>query len=93
MLNHKVKIFGSELWAGCEPAKEYLLQKGIKDIEYLDITKSLKDLKNFLKIRDTSPMYAGVRKIGRVGIPLIIFNDEEMILGLDKDKIDELLSK
>lgn len=69
------------------------MEKGIKDIEYLDITKSLKNLKHFLKIRDTSPLYVGVRKIGSVGIPLIIFDDEEMILGLNKDKIDELLSK
>lgn len=47
-------------------------------------------MKRFLKIRDTSDLYASIRGTGRVGIPTVLL-DGEVSLGLEEEQIEELL--
>ncbi len=49
-------------------------------------------LKSFLKIRDTSDAYAGVRERHSAGIPMLMIDDEvNLISGVEKVK--ELVEK
>ena len=50
--------------------KEVLSQKNV-NFAYVDITDSMLQLKNFLKIRDHNDSHAEVREAGRVGIPTL----------------------
>lgn len=69
--------------------KEALSEKGIKFI-YFDISLQLGAMKRFLKIRDTNPLYIPVKEEGNIGIPTVVIDDEVM-LGLDDEKIEELV--
>ena len=69
--------------------KEALSEKGIKFI-YFDISLQLGAMKRFLKIRDTNPLYIPVKEAGNIGIPTVVIDDEVM-LGLDDEKIEELV--
>lgn len=70
-----LKVFGSRMCPDCEMAKKNLDYYRI-DYEYVDINENLKNLKEFLKIRDSSPLFVDVKKNGSIGIPLLIDNDE-----------------
>ena len=50
--------------------KEALSQKNVK-FAYVDITGSMLQLKNFLKIRDFNESHVEVREAGKVGIPTL----------------------
>ncbi|MFZ5967066.1 MAG: hypothetical protein ACOYVK_07810 [Bacillota bacterium] len=69
--------------------KEFLSEKGVK-FAYFDISLDFGALKRFLKIRDNHTIYDQVRKEGRVGIPTIMI-DDEIIIGFDREKLDEIL--
>lgn len=75
----KIIVFGSKHWPGCQPAKEYLSEKGIK-YAYLDITEGMLNLKKFLKYRDNFDQFKEVKESGRVGLPCIIVNNGEKII-------------
>ena len=51
------------------------------DYEYLDFSDSLKNLKEFLAIRDSSDLFDDVRKNGSIGIPCIL--EENGSISLD----------
>ena len=55
--------------------KEVLSQKNVR-FAYVDITDSMLQLKNFLKIRDHNDSHAEVRESGRVGIPTLFVDGE-----------------
>ncbi len=70
-----LKVFGSTMCPDCEIAKKNLDYYRI-DYEYLDINENLKNLKEFLKIRDSSLIFDDAKKNGSIGIPLLIDNNE-----------------
>ncbi len=70
-----LKVFGSRMCPDCEMVKKNLDYYRI-DYEYLDINENLKNLKEFLKIRDSSLIFDDVKKTGSIGIPLLIDNNE-----------------
>lgn len=74
----KVIIYGSKHWPGCEPAKEYLSEKGIKVI-YRDITDSMMNLKLFLKLRDTREEFQAIKAKDQVGLPCIVIGRDQEI--------------
>ena len=69
----KIKLYGSKHWPGCPDVKEALLQKNI-DFEYVEITDSMKNLKEFLKIRDKDDAFAIVKRTHSVGIPMLLID-------------------
>lgn len=90
MENDKV-LYGSQHWPGCGPVKEFL-DKNNFEYTYVDITESMKNLKEFIKIRDTHDAYKGIRGRAMVGIPMLKIG-EEVILGLSEERMMELFEK
>jgi glutaredoxin-related protein len=69
-----LKIYGSVLCPDCVECLKDLDQAGIA-YEYLDFNASLKNLKEFLAIRESSPLFDAVREAGAIGIPCLVQDD------------------
>jgi glutaredoxin-related protein len=74
-----IKIYGSMLCPDCVKCREDLDRAGIA-YEYLDFAESLLHLKEFLKIRETSPLFEEVKKNGSIGIPCLMKEDGSITL-------------
>ena len=74
-----IKIYGSMLCKDCVQCREDLDKTGIA-YEYLDFADSLLHLKEFLAIRENSPVYEEVKKNGTIGIPCIVKEDGTITL-------------
>ena len=73
----KVKIYTTPACPFCVMAKEYLKEKGI-EFEEIDVSKNEMAAKEM------------VEKSGQMGVPVIEI-DGQIVIGFDKEKIDELL--
>ena len=69
-----MKIYGSMLCPDCVRCREELDKAGIP-YEYLDFGDNLKNLKEFLAIRDGNPLFDEIRREGKIGIPCIVKED------------------
>ena len=78
MADKKVVIYTTPNCPWCHRAKEYLSQKGIP---YTDIDVST----------DIDKAKEMVQKSGQMAVPVIIIDDQIMV-GFDQAKLDELLS-
>ncbi len=78
-----LKIYGSKLCPDCVACKNTLDGNGVS-YEFVDITDSMKNLKEFLKQRDTDPVFADARDNGYVGIPALIGEDGNITLDWEK---------
>lgn len=58
---------------------EALTKAGIQ-FEYLDFADKTANLKEFLKLRDGSPLFDAVRQAGNIGIPCIQREDGSITL-------------
>lgn len=74
-----IKIYGSMLCKDCVQCREELDTAGIA-YEYLDFADDLRNLKEFLSIRDSSPLLEEVRENGGIGIPCILREDGSVTL-------------
>lgn len=75
-----LKIYGSMLCPDCVKCREDLDRAEVS-YEYLDFSENLKNLKDFLALRDSSAVFAPVREAGKIGIPCIV--DEAGNVSLD----------
>ena len=80
MAEKKVVIYSTPTWPHCGRAKEYLSQKGISYVEY-----------NVAQDREKAKEM--ITKSGQMGVPVIIIDDKDIVVGFNKVKLDELLSK
>ena len=80
------KMYGSMLCPDCVEAKEYLKKINYK-YDFVNITESMTNLKEFLHIRDTRKEFNEVKSLGYVGIPAILTDNNKIILGDDVLKI------
>lgn len=87
----KIILFGTPTWPGCAPVKELLSEKNI-NYTYIDVCESVGSLKKFLKVRDTSSAYEGVRERHSVGIPSMMIDDEVFLIS-SADLVNELIQK
>lgn len=78
-----LKIYGSMLCPDCVQCRESLDRAGVA-YEYLDFGDSLKYLKEFLAIRDSSELFEEVRAAGSIGIPCIVEEDGSVSLDWEK---------
>lgn len=69
-----LKIYGSMLCPDCIECCTDLKMAGV-EYAFCDFAESLLHLKEFLTIRDSSPLFADVRKNGKIGIPCIVRED------------------
>ena len=74
-----LKIYGSMLCPDCVQCREDLDKAGV-EYEFLDFGESLKNLKEFLKLRDGNPMFDPVRAEGKIGIPCLLHEDGSLSL-------------
>lgn len=74
-----LKIYGSMQCPDCVQCRKDLDKAGVT-YEYLDFADSLKNLKEFLTIRDSSPVFEAVREKGSIGIPCILRDDGTVTL-------------
>ena len=78
-----LKIYGSMLCKDCVQCVEELKNAKV-DFEFCDFADSLLYLKEFLKIRDESPLFDAVREKGSIGIPTILREDGTVTLDWDE---------
>lgn len=78
-----LKIYGSMLCPDCTKCREDL-DKAQVAYEYLDFGKSVRNLKEFLAIRDSSSLFDTARENGSIGIPCIVREDGTLTLCWDE---------
>ncbi len=78
-----LKIYGSMLCPDCVQCREDLDKAGVV-YEYLDFADNLKNLKEFLNIRDTNAVFEAVRADGKIGIPCILAEDGTVSLSWEE---------
>ncbi len=79
MAEKKVVIYSTPTWPWCKKAKEYLSQKGISFTEI-----------NVAENRDAAKEM--IQKSGQMGVPVIMV-DEQIIVGFNQAKLDQLLAQ
>lgn len=78
-----LKIYGNMLCPDCVQCLEELDVAGV-EYQFCDIGNDLRSLKEFLKLRDSDPLYDAVREIGSIGIPTILLPDGSVTLAWDQ---------
>lgn len=73
----KVTIYSTPTCHFCQMAKEFFKEKGIEYTDY-DVSTDMEKRKEMIE------------KSGQMGVP-VIYIDDEMTVGFDKDKISSLL--
>lgn len=74
-----LKIYGSMLCKDCVQCREELDKAGVAYL-YLDFSDELKNLKEFLALRDKLDIFAEVKSAGGVGIPCLVDDDGNVSL-------------
>ena len=69
-----LKIYGSMLCKDCVACVADL-ERAEAEFEFCDFAASLLYLKEFLAIRDSSPLFDDARQQGYIGIPCIVAED------------------
>lgn len=69
-----MKFYGTMLCPDCVEADKLIKEKGIV-CEYICITDSTANLKEFLKLRDERPEFAEIKREGKIGIPCFLEAD------------------
>ncbi len=68
-----IKIYAMEGCPDCEFVKRQI--EGDERFEYIDISKSVSSMKEFLNLRDNSPFFDKCKQKGLIGIPLFVLED------------------
>ena len=74
-----LKVYGMKICPDTVECIEALTKAGI-EFEYLDFADKTANLKAFLKLRDSSPLFDAVRQEGNIGIPCIQREDGSITL-------------
>ena len=75
-----LKVYGMKICPDTVECLEALTKAGV-EYEYLDFAEKTANLKEFLKLRDSSPLFDAVRQEGNIGIPC--FQREDGSITLD----------
>ena len=67
-------IYGSMLCPDCVRWRQELDERGVA-YDYREITRDLKEMKAFLKLRDTDAAFDPIKAEGKIGIPCIVHED------------------
>ena len=73
-----IKIYGMSTCPDCTYVEEQV--KDDSSYEVIDIGLHVKSLKEFLKIRDNSPVFDEAKKTGAAGIPCFVLEDGTVTL-------------
>ena len=78
-----MKVYGASICIDCRNYKHIQESRGF-EAEYIDITESTANLKAFLKLRDTDPVFAPVLERHTIGIPLFVREDGAKTLDINE---------
>ena len=79
----KVTLIGSHLCPDTLYAINELAARKIK-IQFKNLSASLADLKTYLALRESNPLYDAVKEEGIIGIPCFILEDGFTTLDLEE---------
>ena len=74
-----LKVYGSDLCPDCIACKAALDAVGA-EYKFINITESMRNLKTFLRLRDTDPVFIDPRTNGYVGIPALEEGDGSLTI-------------
>lgn len=78
----KVVVIGSHLCPDTLYALNELSANHV-EIQFKNMSASLPELKEYLAVRETSPLYESVKTAGGIGIPCFILEDGTTTLNLE----------
>ena len=73
-----IKIYGMSTCPDCTYVEEQV--KGNEQYEVIDIGTHVRNLKEFLRLRDKSPVFDAMKRVGAVGIPCFVLEDGTITL-------------
>lgn len=79
----KMKVYGSEICIDCRNYLTIQKMRGFES-EFIDITADTGNLKEFLRLRDTHPIFEPVREHSGIGIPFFVNEDGKETFDLDE---------
>ena len=74
-----LKIYGSPMCPDCRECKENFDANGV-EYTMIDINESLRNLKEFLALRDSLPVFDHCKEIGDIGLPALVREDGTVFL-------------
>ncbi len=77
------KVYGSDICIDCRNYKKLRENRRFLD-EYIDITESVANMKDFLQYRDKDPIFEEVKKTGGIGIPFFVAEDGQKTFDLNE---------
>lgn len=69
-----MKLYGTYICPDCKPAEDFLKEKSI-DFQFINITESIENLKEFTKLRDSRAEFDEIKAGGYLGIPCMLTED------------------
>lgn len=78
-----MKVYGTDICIDCRNYKAIQKSRGF-EAEYIDITASTANMREFFEIRDTADIYTEIRAEHTIGIPLFVREDGVMTMDIDE---------
>ena len=78
-----MKVYGADICIDCRNYKAIQEKRGF-EAEYIDITESTTNLREFLEIRDAEPIFDQVTEHHGIGIPLFVREDGEKTFDMNE---------
>lgn len=78
-----MKVYGTPICVDCRNYRALQASRGFA-AEYIDITESTANLREFLALRDHDPIFDPVRARGGIGVPLFVHEDGRKTFDLDE---------
>jgi glutaredoxin-related protein len=75
-----VIMYGMNICPDCTEAMKVLKEHADIKVEYREFTQATTYLKEFLRYRDTNPLFDQVKVDGYIGIPLFVKEDGSLTL-------------
>ena len=76
-----IKIYGMNTCPDCTYVEEQV--KGNERYEVIDIGAHVRNLKEFLRLRDKNPVFEATKRAGAVGIPCFVLEDGTLTLSAE----------
>ncbi len=73
-----IKIYGTGTCPDCAYVEEQV--KGDSRYEVIDVCAGVRNLKEFLRLRDRHPAFDAMKRVGAVGIPCFVLEDGSVTL-------------
>ena len=75
-----MKLYSSSVCSSCLQLFAYMIDHPL-DVEKVDITESMANLREFLALRDQRAEFAPIRESGAVGIHCLLTDDDRILFG------------